>query len=117
MATSEPIVDIDRLTGELIQGWKRCKQSLLVILSTRLRSRVMRRWFGSVLLDLQDKPGNEQSFALSLGRAAVAIYKYEPEFSLTKISIDGALANGEVEIILEGSYLPDGTSRKTTFTF
>lgn len=117
MATgTETIVDVDRLTGELIQGWPRCKQSMLVILSTRLRTRVMRRWFGSSVMDLQDKPGNEHSFAYSLGRAAVALGKYEPEFQLTKISIQGPIANGEVTIIIEGIYLPDSTSRKVNYT-
>lgn len=117
MATStEAIVDVDRVTGELIQGWPRCKQSLLVILSTRLRTRVMRRWFGSNVMNLQDKPGNEFSFAYSLGRASAAIAKYEPEFSITSISIQGPIVNGEVTIIIEGTFLPDNTARKVSYS-
>jgi len=117
MATpTSPIVDIDRLTGELIQGWPRCKQSILVILSTRLRTRVMRRWFGSDFMELQDKPGNDLVFAASLGQAIVAINTYEPEFKITRVSIQGPIVNGEVTITVVGIYLPDATSRQVTAT-
>lgn len=113
MATiADLIVDIDRETGELITGWPRCRQSIQVILTTRLRTRVMRRWFGSRFLELQDQPANEQSYNECLGKAINAINRYEPEFVVTRLAIRPA-ADGSAEITVEGTYLPEMSSRRT----
>jgi phage baseplate assembly protein W len=116
MAAYNPIVDVDRVTGELISGWPRCKQSILVILTTRLRTRTMRRWWGSNFLDMQDQPGNEQTFYEGLGEALIAITRYEPEFIVNRLMITGQTTAGEVEITVEGEYVPDRTEKKITYT-
>jgi len=117
MATSvEPLIDIDRLTGELISGWDRCKQSILTILTTRLRTRLMRLWWGSEFLDLQDKPGNQESIMRSIVAAAQAINLYEPEFKITRMVIDEFGPSGAISITVHGDYLPDLAPRRAEFT-
>lgn len=107
-----PIVDIDRDTGELIQGWPRCRKSIHTILTTRLRTRIMRLWWGSDFLNAQDKPNNAQTYSQSIFAAISSIDEYEPEFKVERVLLGGAIVNGEVEVTVEGQYLPDMTSRK-----
>jgi phage baseplate assembly protein W len=119
MATGDgPIVDIDRNTGELIQGWPRCYQSIIVILTTRLNTRLMRLWFGSEFLNAVDKPNNGPVYNASILAALHAINKYEPEFRADRVLLSGAPTAGEVEVIIEGVYLPDGQTKlvKTTLS-
>ncbi len=111
-----PIIDIDRDTGELIQGWERCKKSIITILTTRLRTRIMRLWWGSDFLDAQDKPNNAQTFNESILAALVAIELYEPEFDVGKVYLGGAGFDGEVEITIEGEYLPEKASKQVSTT-
>lgn len=109
-----PIVDIDRNTGELIQGWPRCRQSIEVILTTRLRTRLMRLWWGSDFLNAQDKPNNEQTYNLSILSAISSIDEYEPEFDISRIILGGSAPAGEAEITVEGVYLPEQMARAVT---
>ncbi|TXM68201.1 hypothetical protein [Methylobacterium sp. WL120] len=112
----EPIVDVDRDTGELIQGWPRCKQSIITILTTRLRTRIMRLWWGSEFLNAQDKPNNNLTYAMSIQAALDAIDLYEPEFLIGRVLLGGDAVGGEAEITIEGEYTPDKTSRAITVT-
>lgn len=117
MATStEYLIDIDRETGELIQGWPRIRQSIIVILTTRLKTRLMRLWFGSEFAGMQDKPGNTQTFVDGIIAAASAIDQFEPEFKVTSIVINNLDATGHVEITVEGVDLVDSARRKLTTT-
>jgi phage baseplate assembly protein W len=113
-----PIVDIDRNTGELIQGWPRCYQSIIVILTTRLKTRLMRLWFGSEFLNAVDKPNNGPVYNASILAALHAINKYEPEFRADRVLLGGTSTAGEVEVIIEGVYLPDKEKKlvKTTLS-
>jgi len=99
---AEYLIDIDRETGEYISGWPRIKQSIITILTTRLRTRLMRLWFGSKFLDMQDKPGNRQTMMDGIMAAAIAINKYEPEFKLTEIAINEFGPEGSIVITAEG---------------
>jgi phage baseplate assembly protein W len=112
----QPIIDIDRDTGELIQGWPRCKKSITTILTTRLRTRIMRLWWGSEFLNAQDKPNNNQTYAMSIQAALNAIDEYEPEFIVGRVLLGGAGYDGTAEVTIEGEYTPDKTSRSITVT-
>ncbi|WP_029083408.1 GPW/gp25 family protein [Bradyrhizobium sp. th.b2] len=118
MATqsTEHLVDIDRFTGALIQGWERIKQSIYVILTTRLRTRLMRLWWGSKFIDMQDKPGNQEVLMAGMMAAIAAINTYEPEFKVTRVSIDSFDASGEITITIEGIDLVDAALRRTQVT-
>ncbi|MCP1757849.1 GPW/gp25 family protein [Bradyrhizobium elkanii] len=117
MATStEHLIDIDRYTGELIQGWERIKQSIFVILTTRLRTRLMRLWWGSKFNEMQDKPGNEEVLMSSMMAAISAINTYEPEFKVTRVVIEDMGPDGEITITVEGIDLVDEALRRLKTT-
>jgi Bacteriophage baseplate protein W len=115
-APTDHLVDVDRNTGELIQGWARIKQSIFVILTTRLNTRLMRLWWGSNFSNMQDKPSNMETMMSSMMTAIAAINTYEPEFKVTRVSIDSADATGAITITIEGVDLVDQTLRRTTVT-
>lgn len=104
---TEHLIDIDRDTGDLVSGWSRIKQSIFVILTTRLRSRLMRLWWGSKFINMQDKPGNEEVIMGGMMAAIAAINTYEPEFKITRVSIDAFDASGEITFTIEGVDLVD----------
>ena len=109
---TEHLVDIDRNTGQLIQGWDRIKQSIITILTTRLRTRLMRLWWGSSFIDMQDKPSNEEVMMAGMMAAISAINTYEPEFKVTRVTIDEADATGSIIITVEGIDLVDSVLRR-----
>jgi phage baseplate assembly protein W len=113
---TEHLVDIDRFTGELISGWPRIKQSIQTILTTRLRVRLMRLWWGSNFLNMQDKPGNEETLMMGMMAAISAINTYEPEFKVRRCSIDDLDVTGAIVITIEGIDLIEQNQRvvKTT---
>jgi uncharacterized protein len=118
MATApvDHLIDIDRETGEYIQGWPRIKQSIFVILTTRLNTRLMRLWWGSKFSDMQDKPSNMETVTTGMMAAIAAINTYEPEFKVTRVTIDDADATGAITITIEGVDLVDQALRRTTVT-
>ena len=113
---TESLLDFDRETGEWVQGWPRAKQSIYVILTTRKRMRVMRRWWGSEFLNMQDKPGNQETIWRSIGDAAQAINDYEPEFQVESLIIDQLDASGNISVTVNGTYLPDNTRKRVSFS-
>jgi uncharacterized protein len=115
-APTEHLIDVDRFTGELIQGWPRIKQSIFVILTTRLRTRLMRLWWGSEFLNMQDKPGNEETIITGMMAAVAAINTYEPEFKVTRVSIDEFGPDGAITFTVEGIDLVDEVLRRTKQT-
>lgn len=119
MATNsvERIVDVDCETGDYIWGWPRIRQSIRKILTTRLRTRLMRLWWGSEFNDLQDKPATQESFMRSIVAAAEAINAYEPEFKITKVVIDELDAGGNVVITIHGDDLIELAARRVEVTF
>ncbi|WP_316196571.1 GPW/gp25 family protein [Bradyrhizobium sp. SZCCHNS3053] len=115
MATTPPtehLIDIDRETGEYIQGWPRIKQSIKTILTTRLRTRLMRLWWGSNFSDMQDRPGNQEVIMGGMMAAIAAINAYEPEFKVTRVSIDAFDASGEITITIDGTDLVDAALKR-----
>jgi phage baseplate assembly protein W len=113
----EPIRDVDRENGDLIWGWRRIRQSIYTILTTRLRTRLMRLWWGSEYLNLQDKPATQEVFMRSIVAAAKAINLYEPEFKVTKIAIDELGPDGRVAMTIYGDDIFEKAARKVEVTF
>lgn len=116
MAATEHLIDIDRFTGALISGWERIKQSIYVILTTRLRTRLMRLWWGSKFINMQDKPGNQEVLMAGMMAAIAAINTYEPEFKVTRVSVDEFDASGAITITIEGVDLIDLQQKFTRVT-
>ena len=111
---AEHLIDIDRYTGEFIQGWPRIRQSIETILTTRLRTRLMRLWWGSEFLDMQDKPIGQQTFMEGIFAAIEAINEYEPEFKVTQVTIEGLGPTGSCTITVEGVDLVEQRARRAS---
>lgn len=95
---------IDREAGSVLSGFGHVKQSIGVILTTPIGSRVMRREFGSELFDLIDRPMTDQVILAVYAATAMAIAKWEPRFALTRCAISELNAGGGMRMDLEGFY-------------
>ncbi|WP_264338640.1 GPW/gp25 family protein [Wolbachia endosymbiont (group A) of Cheilosia soror] len=94
-------------TGKELEGLEHLKQSIVDIVTTPIGSRIMRRNYGSRLLELIDRPIN-RDFTLEIYAAtAEALGKWEKRFKLEKVKIT-EVKEGKVTIDLEGLYLPNG---------
>lgn len=98
-------------TGKPLSGIAHLYQSVTDILTTRLRTRIMRPLYGSRLPEIVDAPMNRQTIANIRAATAEAIGKWEPRIKVEKVTVVSAVP-GEVELDLEGKYLPDGQEIK-----
>ncbi len=94
-------------TGKELEGLNHLKQSIVDILTTPIGSRVMRRDYGSRLLELVDKPINRDLTLEIYAAVAEALQKLEQRFKLEKVKIT-EVREGKVNISLDGIYLPNG---------
>lgn len=92
---------MNRLTGKPLSGLEHIAQSIRTIVTTPLRSRVMRRTFGSELPRLIDAPLNNHTRALMCAACAGAIAKWEPRIKLTRVRLSDPDASGSLTLILE----------------
>ncbi len=95
---------MNRWTGEPITGWEAVLQSIAVILTTPIGSRVMRRDFGSELPDLIDRPMTSRVVLAVYAATADALARWEPRFRLTGVQIGEASAQGRLTLHLRGEY-------------
>lgn len=107
---------VDRLTGQPLSGWRHVVQSINVILTTALGSRVLRRDFGTDIGELVDRPLNDEEVvgwivavaeALEPRRVGRSIYG-EPRFRLSRVRIGEVGPAGRIEIVIDGTYYPRG---------
>lgn len=89
-------VGINRRTGKVLTDWEHVVQSLEVILTTRVVTRVMRREFGSDVPKLIDAPANDLSLLLFYVTAAEAIDLWEPRFELLEVNFEAAGPDGKI---------------------
>lgn len=99
---------IDAITGKTLAGWEHVVQSIRVILTTAIGTRVMRREFGSELLSLVDAPMNDRVILAIYVATANAIMRWEPRFRLTDVGLVKAEPNGSLSLSLVGKYYPRG---------
>ena len=104
---------IDRRTGRPLAGWPHVVQSLGVILSTGIGSRILRRDFGFAGLGLLGRENMHPSAVLRFVAAlAIAIELWEPRFRIRAIRFPAtrnspdALRQGRVGLELLGDYRP-----------
>lgn len=98
----------DRRSGRLLTDWAHVQQSIEVILTTPLGSRVMRRDFGSELYELVDRKMTSRLVLALYAASAVAIRRWEPRFRLTRASVIQATSTGLLGLALFGTYYPRG---------
>lgn len=108
VAPSQTRVGTDRRTYRRITGWDHCAQSLQILLTTRLRTRVMQLLYGSDVPSLIDAPGNAETIAKCYSAIAQAIYRWEPGYEIRQMQLLSASAGGQFEFELEGIYYPLG---------
>lgn len=96
-ATGAPLYDFDHV-----------RQSIGVIMTTPIGSRVMRREFGSELFDLIDRPMTPRVILAIYAAAVLAIARWEPRYAVTGMQLLAADASGSLSIEFNGTYFPRG---------
>lgn len=99
---------IDRETGRLLTGWDHCAQSIIVVLTTRVGARLMRRAFGSRIGELQDRNPDGRTMMTVNVVIAAALRQWEPGFRLSRITPLRLGADGVAVLELSGTYYPRG---------
>lgn len=84
------MIGMNRNTGAALSGNAHLTQSIGVILSTPLGSRIARREFGSQLPDLIDAPANPATLVLLYAAAAAALIRWEPRIDVQRVSLSAA---------------------------
>jgi phage baseplate assembly protein W len=98
---------INASTGKRLGGLQHLRQSIRDILTTRIGTRVMRRAYGSRVMQLIDAPMNRSTLIDVYAAVAEALDAWEPRFRLTQVQAVAA-SPGRLELDLTGEYLPDG---------
>ena len=94
----------NRLTGKALSGRAHLIQSLTVLLSTPLGSRVMLPEYGSELSDLIDSPMTPLT-RLQINKSIFdAVSRWEPRFNLRRVESERRDIDGELVITLVGSF-------------
>ena len=107
---------VNNETGQILEGWPHVQQSIAVILTTPIGTRIMRRDFGSEVPALIDRPMTYQNIlaiyaatANALTPRQVADYWYgEPRFRLRQCNLIEADESGSISLDIGGDYLPLG---------
>lgn len=116
---------IDQTAWQSLSGFAHVRQSVDVILRTRIGARVMRREFGSELMDLIDRPFSDRVILALYTAVVLAIARWEPRFAVTGCQVTEADETGRIRLDLSGLYYPKGhlgdftvsSDQSASFTF
>ena len=92
------MLGMDATTGRELSGRAHLEQSVRDILTTPVGSRVMRRDYGSRLLELVDAPRGRGTLLQIYAATAGALARWEPRISLSRVR---AAATGAAGVVLE----------------
>ncbi|MDK4806073.1 MAG: GPW/gp25 family protein [Novosphingobium aromaticivorans] len=93
---------MDGTTGKTLSGIAHLAQRIGDILGTPIGTRVMRRDYGSLWRELIDQPTNAATAHLLRAATALAIQTWETEFTVTKVTLSGAPAQGNLAANITG---------------
>ena len=96
---------MNRLTGGAIDNRAHISQSITDILTTRLGTRVMRREYGSLLPELVDHPFNDATRLRVCAGSVMALMRWEPRISLSRVQFLGASLQGQSVLDIEGTVI------------
>lgn len=99
---------IDGQNGAVLTDWAHVAQSIAIILTTPIGSRVMRRDFGSNIPDLIDAKMIQKNVLAVYSAAALAVARWEPRFRVTAARIIRLTVQGQVGLEVFGTYFPRG---------
>lgn len=94
---------MNRHTGSTITELEHISQSIGDILTTRLGTRVMRREYGSLLVDLIDQPGNDTTRLLCYAAITIALMRWEPRIRLSRVHLDAGTMAGQFVLTIEAT--------------
>lgn len=94
---------MNRETGAAIDTVEHIAQSMTDVLSTRLGTRVMRREYGSLLPELVDHPFNDTTRLRVYAATVMALMRWEPRISLSRVQFLGATLQGQSFLDIDGS--------------
>jgi len=95
-------------TGRELSGMNHLTQSIADIILTPIGSRVMRRTYGSRVLDLIDAPTGQPTLVAVTAAVAEALETWEPRYRLDRLRMDQAGADGVVTLTLIGHLTETG---------
>ena len=95
---------MNRDTGKLIQDRDHLVQSIEMILSTPLGSRVMRPEFGSIVPGLVAAPMTPETDLKIYAGVIDALTKWEPRLLTTQVEIVSRSADGELILRITGDF-------------
>lgn len=90
-------------SGRTITGDDHLRQSIGDILNTPVGSRLMRRDYGSQLLDLIDAPANEATTVLIYSAIASALLKWEPRMRISQLNLRSDASPGRYIVEITGT--------------
>lgn len=95
---------MNRTTGSAISNLDHLLQSIADILTTPLGSRVMRRDYGSQLSELIDQPFNGQTKLRAYAAITMALARWEPRLSLTRVQLTQGSVASQAVLDIEGNH-------------
>ena len=104
---------INRETGKPLAGFPHVQQSLRVLFSTRLRSRIMRRLVGSDVPALLGQNASASTVLKFATAIITATELWEPRVKISRVSFDAVLNTpetarlGGLTMRIEGRYRPN----------
>jgi len=93
---------MDATTGKPLSGVAHLAQRIGQILSTPVGTRLIYRDFGSLWQELIDQPTNAAAAHLLRAATALAIQTWETELTVTKVTLSGAPAEGNLAANITG---------------
>ena len=100
-----------RHTGKRLDGWDHIEQSLEVIFSTRIGTRIGRRSFGSSVPDLIDAPATAETILDHFEAIANSLDQFEPRVLLNGFDIQKADEAGNISISVNVTEVSTGSQR------
>jgi len=93
---------MNRRDGGQIDALPHITQSIEDILTTRLGTRLARREYGSLLPELIDQPQNDATQLRLYAATAMALMRWEPRISISRVQFYLVDLSGRAELELEG---------------
>lgn len=104
------MIGMDKNTGRRLSGIAHVKQSWADILNTPIGSCLMNREYGSLLSELIDHPTNNANTLRMMSASVMAISRWDPRATITRVGMTLGDVQGQMFIDLEGS-LSDTSGR------